>query len=369
MTAPVSPVMRTLTWRAAVSVGSLLAITWLLDVGAIVARLGQMQARWVGLALAVSVIQVAASAWRWRFTAGRLGLALPFRDAIREYYLAGFLNQALPGGVVGDASRAWRHARTQETRGPAVRAVILERASGQLVMTVVAVASVATLPFAVGVGGSLVWIAAGVAAIAGIGLGAWWRRRCADDESLAGRLWRDTRDALLAPAALPVQVTSSVLVVGSYVATYVIAARAVGIDTPLDTLLPLVAPVLVAMLLPVTIAGWGVREGAAAVLWRMAGLTAADGVVISVAYGLIVLVSTLPGGLVLAWTVLLRPPRVAEVEVEQDVVAKPEDSAGWPQRLVERLDRPEHEGGATRSDEQRRDGDLQAVDHPGVDKA
>ncbi len=46
-------------------------------------------------------------------------------------------------------------------------------------------------------------------------------------------------------------------------------------------------------------AGWGVREGAAAVLWGAVGLSAVDGVAISVAYGLLVLFSTLPGGLIL----------------------------------------------------------------------
>ncbi len=82
---------------------------------------------------------------------------------------------------------------------------------------------------------------------------------------------------------------------GSYIALYLVAARAVGVDTPLPRLLPLVAPVLMTMLIPITIAGWGVREGAAAALWGLVGLTPEDGVSISVAYGLLVLVSSAPG--------------------------------------------------------------------------
>ena len=70
-------------------------------------------------------------------------------------------------------------------------------------------------------------------------------------------------------------------------------------DTPLPVLLPLVAPVLMSMLIPVTVAGWGLREGAAAVLWGAVGLTAADGVLVSVAYGLLVLIGSLPGALFL----------------------------------------------------------------------
>ena len=64
-------------------------------------------------------------------------------------------------------------------------------------------------------------------------------------------------------------------------------------------LAPLIAPVLMSMLIPVSIAGWGVREATAAGLWIVVGLTAEDGVAISAAYGLLVLLSSLPGALFL----------------------------------------------------------------------
>jgi hypothetical protein len=67
---------------------------------------------------------------------------------------------------------------------------------------------------------------------------------------------------------------------------------------------PLVAPVLMTMLILVTVAGWGIREAAAAALWGLAGLTPADGAAISVTYGLLVLVSRAPGLVVLTRTVI-----------------------------------------------------------------
>lgn len=147
------------------------------------------------------------------------------------------------------------------------------------------------------------------AAAAGLAAGRAASRRISAD-SLAGRTWRDVRAALLSRRALPVQAASSALIVASYLATFVLAARAVGVGTPLPTLLPLVAPVLVAMLPPISVAGWGVREGAAAALWGAAGLAAADGVAASVAYGLLALLSSLPGGVILALqTARPAPPR------------------------------------------------------------
>ena len=102
---------RRLLLRASVSIGLLAGLAWWLDLGTVASRLVQMRPVWVLLAVAISVVQVAVLAWRWRFTAGCLGVRLSFSAAWREYYLSIFLNQVLPGGVAGDVSRAWRQAR------------------------------------------------------------------------------------------------------------------------------------------------------------------------------------------------------------------------------------------------------------------
>ncbi len=296
--------------RLAVSVVALWLVARFVDVAAVLSRLSALSPAWVALGLAVSVLQVGVLAWRWRLTAARLGIDLPLRDAIGEYYLSILLNQLLPGGVAGDVSRAWRHARATTT-GPAVRAVILERASAQVVMTLVAIVSVLVLPWAGGA--SRAAIAAAGVLLGGLALRALVRRP--ESDSVAGRLWSDARRAVLAPDAIATQLASALVVVVSYIGVFLIAARAVGIQTPLTSLLPLIAPVLMTMLVPVTIAGWGVREAAAAALWGLVGLTPEDGAAISVAYGLLVLVASAPGLIILTRTLIAgrdrreRPPR------------------------------------------------------------
>lgn len=291
-------------------------LVWV-DVPEVLSRLGDLHFGWAALAAVVGIAQMLGSAWRWRFTADRLDIRLPFGSAVREYWLAGFLNQVIPGGVVGDVSRAIRHARDEARgrdgdapgggpEGRAVHAVILERLSGQVVVAVAAAVSAVTLltpvPGDWAVAGGLAGLLVIVTGRASMG---------PDRGAIPGRdRLRDfsdsLRSALLARRALPVQLLTSIAVVGSYVAMYLAAARAVGVETPFVTMLPLVTPVLLAMLIPVSVAGWGVREGAAAAIWAWAGLPAADGVAISVAYGLLVLVSTLPGALVLVGDGVMR---------------------------------------------------------------
>jgi hypothetical protein len=78
-----------------------------------------------------------------------------------------------------------------------------------------------------------------------------------------------------------------------------VATRAVGVDASALTLVPLAMLVLVAAAVPANLAGWGPREGMAAWSFAAAGLGADAGVATSVAFGVMVLVSVLPGAVVL----------------------------------------------------------------------
>ena len=364
--------------RAAVSVGLLAGLAVWLDAGVVVSRLASMRPSWVLAALAVSVVQVAVLAWRWSFTARRLGVDLPWPVAWREYYLSIFLNQVLPGGVLGDVARAWRQVRSQirvqAPRGPAVRAVVFERLSAQVVMTTAAGVSLLFLPVTVAPGSRPVMIGAGLLAGVLVATMVVWMRRQSSEWSLFGPVLAEVGAAHLSPGAFAAQLASALVVVATYLATYLLAARAVGVETPWPVLLPLVAPVLMSMLIPVTVAGWGLREGAAAVLWGAVGLTAADGVVVSVAYGLLVLVGSVPGALFLALGLRrghsrARPPgESAQIQVEQHVVPEREPPARRAEGVFEGRDRRQGEGVAARSDDHRRDRDVQAGEHPGFEK-
>ena len=97
-------------WRAAVQ--ALVTIAFLALVFAatdeelLFARIARLDATWVSVALLATLPQYLLSAARWRLTAARLGVSLPLKTAVAEYYLAMLTNQLLPGGVIGDAARA-----------------------------------------------------------------------------------------------------------------------------------------------------------------------------------------------------------------------------------------------------------------------
>lgn len=300
--------------RLGVSIG-LLAALWVIirDQQQTAPGIGvSIDPTWAGLALLLTVPQVCLSAWRWKYTSGRLGLDLPLGRATAEYYLATFLNQILPGGVAGDAARAWRQGRRDDAGlQAAATAVIVERTSGQLALVLVVLAGFALWPqeFLRGLpewliapdGGSLTAVVIGLAVSGIVGLAL---IRVLADTPLGERTTKvlhDLRRALLTPAALAVQLTSSLAVVLSYVAVYALAGRAIGIEIPVAALATVVPLILLSMAIPITVAGWGIREGTALALAGAAGLTGTQSVAVSVAYGILVLISSLPGAAVLAF--------------------------------------------------------------------
>ena len=50
----------------------------------------------------LSLLQYFLSAWRWHFIASKTRSRIDYKDAIRFYYISGFLNNILPTGILGD---------------------------------------------------------------------------------------------------------------------------------------------------------------------------------------------------------------------------------------------------------------------------
>lgn len=263
------------------------------DAAALVDSLRQAHMGWVIAGIALGVVQVLVSALRWRYTVHCVGIRLAARVAVQEYFLSTLTNQLLPGGVVGDANRAWRHRQVQQASdtGRAVHAVILERLSGQLVLFPwVIVVLTLTLPVrqsdVVGLNnGVVVFLGLAVAVLAILWLAG----------QAARELGRSVLKAFWPAPVLGVQLGSSLLVIGSYALLFAVCGLALNAIPGTGWMLAFAPVILLSMLIPITASGWGLREGAAAALWSAYGWPPSEGIAVSVLYGLLVLASSLPG--------------------------------------------------------------------------
>ena len=304
---------------------------------------------------------------RWHLVARGLGVGVDVAPAVASYYRSQFLNTTLPAGIVGDVHRGLRHGRAAGDTGLGLRSVAWERVAGQLVQVVISAVVLLLLPSPVHISAPAllgvvvaVFLAAvvlrkglptegtssptrevrGITRAPSTHLAALAtarktsslpsRRRLAmhalgtrlilrtsrEGHSRVTRVLRaareDLRRGVLSRRAWPGVVLASTVALAGHVATYAVAARAVGVTASPAQLLPLVLLVLLAMAVPLNIAGWGPREGMAAWAFAAAGLGAAEGVATAVAYGAMVTVASLPGAVVLlVASVRRRAPRPA----------------------------------------------------------
>lgn len=265
-----------------------LLIVWKVDVRSVGARLTSLDARFVASYLALSVPLYLLYAWRWHFTAARLGARLPFRRAYVDYYLSTLLNQVLPVGIAGDVVRAARHrARLGESWGPPARAVVLERFSGLAALALFVLAS------------ALAWLARGERAFVGVIAGALVVPLAAalllSPRTPLARFAADARAALLDRGALAFQLAVSIATVALLLVMFACAARAAGIALDLSAVVQVVPLVLAVTTIPWAFAGWGAREASAAALFGLIGKSAADGVTVSVTFGVLSLAAAAPG--------------------------------------------------------------------------
>jgi len=292
------------------------------NIGAVKDRLSNIDPRWIGLGLLLLMAQVLVQAMRWRRLVIRCGANLTLARAFRFSMIAGFFNQTLPSSVGGDAIRIWLVGRQANWR-VAAYSVFLDRIVGVVALAVLVIAC---LPWTL----ALVRNPVGRAALLLIGWGciaaglffvgmAWQRLQILQRWSLTRHLAAAATVALeilRSPGAFGAIFSLSIVI---HLLTALVAwcaARAVGADMSLFYSLFLVPPVVLVTVVPISIAGWGVREGAMIVAFGYAGLAPSDGLIVSLLFGAGYLAIGIVGGFLWILTADRLERRVLPVAVD-----------------------------------------------------
>jgi glycosyltransferase 2 family protein len=266
-------------------------------------RLSQANPGWIGAALLVLLAQTAVVAARWRLIVIACGSELPFASAFRFSMIAMFFNQTLPSSVGGDAARIWLLGKPSGWR-VAGYSVFLDRVIGVVALAILVIIclpwTLELVTYPVGRAGLLL-IGFGALAAGLVFLALSWPHL-----SFLQR-WSPTRHLtavskiakmiLLTPRSLvPIFVLSILIHLLTALAAWC-AARSVDANLSLLYSLFLVLPVLLVTVIPISIAGWGVRESAMVAAFAYAGLPQTDGLIVSLLYGFSFLVVGVLGGI------------------------------------------------------------------------
>jgi uncharacterized membrane protein YbhN (UPF0104 family) len=279
---------------------------------------------WIGLAIAVTFLQIFVGVLRWREISAECGAPLTTRQAMHYNVIGAFFNQTLPSSIGGDAVRLWLVARAGAGWRAATYSIFVDRAVGLIALAVIIVAS---LPWSYNLirdpdGRSALLLVDFAALAVGAGflvlgrlpwpwLTHWWGTHhfhaCSVIANRALFSWR--RGPKLAASSLLVHILTVVIAwcVVKSIAAPVLFSQA----------FQLVPPVMLITMMPISIAGWGVREATMGLAFGYAGLANSEGVNVSLLFGMVSFIVGAIGGLVWIFSAEKAAKGAASIEIPE----------------------------------------------------
>jgi glycosyltransferase 2 family protein len=292
--------------RLLVTAALLTAIALTVDWEQVGDRLADGSVGWFAGAVAVLVLALGFGAVRWHLLLRSSGLKVSAWQTGRAYAIGLFANNFLPTSFGGDAARGFLVARGGTALVRALTSVLVDR--GSAIACLIAIGIGAFAVASAEVPDDLGWllVVVGVLAAAAVALVPVLARARRLRALLPQRLRphaREVRDTVLAYGR-DRRLVASVAVLGlAYqaltVASLAMVARAIELDLSFALAAVVLPLVLVVTLIPISIAGFGVREGGFVVLLDQAGFSAADATLLSLLSVAAMAIATSPGALAL----------------------------------------------------------------------
>lgn len=270
---------------------------------------GKLQAATLGpltFALAIIIAEIPIAAVRWMALAKRAGADMPYGLALKLTLAGLFFGQVLPASIGGDVVRGWFGTRNGLAWKPVVSSLVIDRIIA-LLAAVILIAG--ALPWLSSQSGSMMLSAQLSIAVVLVLLSGLFvdylplptaLRRHTRVETILG-LIAQARNTLTSSAGL-IAIGLSLAIHGMTIVAVVAIAESLGLDLPLSASALVVPVALVAAAIPISVNGWGVREGVMVAGFALFGLAQPDAFLISVLLGVSVVISALPG--CVAWLLL-----------------------------------------------------------------
>jgi len=300
-----------LVFKLAVTVGLLAYLFSRIELGSVATIVVGASWGWIVAGLILYLAIQGLSAWRWLWLARVLKLSGTWSAFVRYYYIGMFFNLFLPTGVGGDVWRCYYLARPAADWPRAIMSVLADRGVGFVTMCVIATTALfifggVDVPSWMGMalGGAV----AGVIILVMTGLAA--RGPLASIRASAPLMFEivSRPRVLLFVALLSVLLQTLVIVVNMF------NGWALHVEIPLTFYFILIPLIAVATMIPISLNGLGVREGAFVFFLAQVGVPEAQALSMALAWLIVLIASSVVGGGVWLLTPGPRLPQASAAE-------------------------------------------------------
>lgn len=270
-------------WKVLVSVALLGLLAWTQDLGGVLSLMASADLGWLTAAIVVMMISQTLTAITWGMLLAARGLQVPSGKLINIYYMSSFIGTWLPSSTGPDVVRAYYLARYVDGYD-AVGSMLVLRFISLLGLGLFAVAGISMLPDQVPPEAlPLAWLlVVGSAGALLVGLSDRPRRwathileaiRLQPLARILEKLHAALQAYARAPRALLAATVLSLAVQFLRILEIYCAALALGAEVPLRYYLVLVPVTTLITLIPIGLAGLGLREGSFVYFFSRVGMS------------------------------------------------------------------------------------------------
>jgi len=290
--------------KVAVSLGLIMFLVSQVDFKEIVSILKNVDIAMTIYALILLIIQVFIGNTRWKLVLKCQKIEFDYKNLLIFFWSGLFFNQAMPSNVGGDVIRGYYLKKRGVTLGCATLGVLIDRLFGVLGLVLLVLVS---LPFLFELIGSpiartgILFIAFGASLAL---LFIFFTDKLPGDFShlkiIRGfySLSQGSRHCIYEHYNGLIILVISILIHLISITSVMIIAIGLGINIEWSGFLLMIPLVTLIMVIPISIAGWGVREGVMVIGFGYLGVAPEAALALSILYGLSILLVALPGGIV-----------------------------------------------------------------------
>lgn len=311
--------------KIVISLGLLVFIFSTLDVPAFLSAISQAKPWWLLAALGVMMVGVVIRAWRWQILLNAIGVHVPIGELTAIYFIGFLFNNLLPSGLGGDAMRMLELNRHSPRGSDAVTSVVVDRFLGLSALQAIALLALLlnwnAVPIAVayftvaiflgglGIGYLLINRPLYITLQRKLGL----FRRLTEIKAIGGLFESFQRYPL---PAIGCSYAVSFLFNVVHITMYFLIGRALGAQATVVHYAVFVPIASLALILPISFAGLGVREEAYRQLFSRVGVQPEVAVAISL---LVYVIGNVCTGIIGGVVYLLRGARGVVSEEGQKI--------------------------------------------------
>ncbi len=302
--------------KAVVSIALLWVLFSRVDTGRLWAVARTASAPWLIGGLALYLLMVVTSAWRWGLLLRAQGLRFSLRALTSSFLIATFFNNFLPSNIGGDVIRIADTAPAAGSKTLATTVVLIDRGIGLLGLVLIAAIG-ATIgprvfgPSAGALGAGVLWAGFAVATIIAAPAVLMPRRfaRILQPLRVLHPEWIDERIGRLtaalgrfreSPASLGGCFVGAVVVQTLLVTFYLAIAQSMRIPVGFAELAVIVPITFIVQMLPLSLNGFGVREATFGFYFARLGLPLESALVVSFMGAALIMLFSLSGGVTYA---------------------------------------------------------------------